>query len=75
MCFFPLELGGFEVGTRDLEQCCGSGFGIRCFFDPWIRNTGWTKNLNPDLGTRMNIQDHISEILETVFWVKDTEIL
>jgi hypothetical protein len=20
-----------------LKQCCGSGSGIRCFFDPWIR--------------------------------------
>jgi hypothetical protein len=25
------------------NQCCGSGFGIRCFFSPWIRDPdpGW----------------------------------
>jgi hypothetical protein len=21
-----------------VHQCCGSGSGIRCFFDPWIRD-------------------------------------
>jgi hypothetical protein len=24
-------------------QCCGSGFGIRCLFGPWIRDQGWVK--------------------------------
>jgi hypothetical protein len=24
-------------------QCCGSGSGIGCFFDPWIRDPGWEK--------------------------------
>ncbi len=24
-------------------QCCGSGSGIRCLFDPWIRDPGWVK--------------------------------
>jgi|LakMenE01Jun11ns_1017448.scaffolds.fasta_scaffold9950543_5 hypothetical protein len=23
------------------SQCCGSGFGIRCLFDPWIRDPEW----------------------------------
>jgi hypothetical protein len=23
---------------EQLEQCCGSGSGIRCLFDPWIRD-------------------------------------
>ncbi len=36
-------------------QCCGSGSGIRCLFDPWIRT---------------NNADHISESLGTIFWVK-----
>ncbi len=30
-------------------------------FDPWIRDPGWVKNQDPD---------HISESLETIFWVK-----
>jgi hypothetical protein len=25
------------------SQCCGSGSGIGCFFDPWIRDPGWEK--------------------------------
>jgi hypothetical protein len=24
-------------------QCCGSGSGIGCLFDPWIRDPGWEK--------------------------------
>jgi len=27
-------------------QCCGSG--IRCLFNPWIRDPGWIKNQDPD---------------------------
>ncbi len=23
------------------KQCCGSGSGIRCLFDPWIQDPGW----------------------------------
>ncbi len=29
-------------------QCCGSG--IRCIFDPWIREPEWVKNQDPDPG-------------------------
>jgi hypothetical protein len=29
--------------------------GIRCLFDPWIRDSGWVKN--PDPGSRMNNPD------------------
>jgi hypothetical protein len=44
-------------------QCCGSGSGIRCLFDPWIREI------------RIRIRDEqpgsfISESLETFFWIK-----
>jgi hypothetical protein len=46
------------------------GSGIRCLFDPWIRDPGWVKNQNPDPGSGLNIPDHISESLETNFWVK-----
>jgi hypothetical protein len=34
---------------------------MRCLFNPWI----W--DLDPD---RINKPDHISESLETIFWVK-----
>ncbi len=30
------------------QGCCGSG--IRCLFDPWIRDPGWVKSQDPDLG-------------------------
>jgi hypothetical protein len=35
-------------------------------------NPGWVKNQGPDPGSRsgMNNPDHISESLETIFWVK-----
>jgi hypothetical protein len=47
----------------------------RCLFDPWIRDPGWVpKNQDPDPGSRsgMNIPDHISESLGTIFWAKNT---
>jgi|LakMenEpi03Aug12_release.lakeMendotaPanAssembly.Ray.scaffolds.fasta_scaffold1585517_1 hypothetical protein len=40
---------------------------IRCPFDPRIRDPGWVK---PRSGSGMNPPDHISESLETIFWVK-----
>jgi hypothetical protein len=58
------------------EQCCGSGSGIRCLFDPWIRDprfcTVWVKNQDPDPGSGpgTNNLDHISESFETISWVK-----
>jgi hypothetical protein len=32
------------------QQCCGSGSGIRCLFDLWIRDPGWEKNQDQDPG-------------------------
>jgi hypothetical protein len=32
------------------KQYCGSGSGIRCLFDPWIRDSGWVKSQDPDPG-------------------------
>jgi hypothetical protein len=34
--------------------------------------TGWLKNQDPDpgSGSRINLPDHISESLETIFWVQ-----
>ncbi len=53
-------------------QCCRSGSGIRCLFDPWIRDPGWVKNQDPGSGSGMIILDHISESLERIFWVKNS---
>ncbi len=39
-------------------------------FDPWIRDLGWVKSQDPDSGLTINIPDHISESLKTIFWVK-----
>jgi hypothetical protein len=35
---------------RKKIHCCRSGPGIRCLFDPWIRDPGWVKS-------RMRIRD------------------
>ncbi len=43
---------------------------IRCYFDPWIRDPGWGKNLDPDQGSGKNIPDHISENLEQFLGLK-----
>jgi hypothetical protein len=41
--------GGLQVGKYYTEkQCCGSGSGIRCLFDLWIRYPGWVKSQDPD---------------------------
>jgi hypothetical protein len=42
------------------RQCCGSGSGMRCLFDP---GSGMGKKSRS--GSGMNIPDHISESLET----------
>jgi long-subunit acyl-CoA synthetase (AMP-forming) len=34
--------------SLNFYQCCGSG--IRCLFDPCIRDLGWVKNQDPDPG-------------------------
>jgi hypothetical protein len=39
-------------------------------FDPWIRDPESGMSKKPGSGSRMNIPNHISESLETVFWVK-----
>ncbi len=45
--------------------------GSGCLFDPWIQNlgSGMGKNRDPDPGSGMNNPDHISESLETIFWL------
>jgi hypothetical protein len=44
-------------------QCSGSG--IRCLFDPWIRDPGWAKKSGS--GSGMNNLDHFSEELRKNF--------
>jgi hypothetical protein len=60
--------------VADLDPGSGAfltpGSEIRCLFDPFIRDPGWMKNLDPVSGTGMNNPDHISESLKTIFWVK-----
>jgi hypothetical protein len=34
-----------------------SGSGIRCLFDPWIRDPGWVKNQNPESGALLTPGD------------------
>jgi hypothetical protein len=43
------------------DRCCGSGSGIRCFFDPWIREPGWKKNSRSEIRIR---DDHPRFFLE-----------
>ncbi len=48
------------------------GSGIWCLFDASIRDpeSGMGKNQVPGSGSGINIPDHNSESLETIFWVK-----
>ncbi len=34
-----------KVSLKYFYQCCGPGSGIRCLFDPWIRDPGWVKKI------------------------------
>ncbi len=71
------ERGGALYSVRARVQCCGSGSGIsdlgsgiRCFFDPWIRDPVSGMGKEQGSGYGMNNPDHISQRLETIFWVK-----
>ncbi len=64
-CFFAKKLNVRRVCV--CLQCCGSGSGIWCFLNPWIRD-----GKNPDPGCGINIPDHISESLVSIVWVKNT---
>jgi hypothetical protein len=52
-----------------MRQCCESGSGIRCLYDPWIRDRQ-KQDPDPRSGSGMNNLDHISESLETNFRLK-----
>jgi hypothetical protein len=49
----------FMISVANLDR----GSGIRCLYDPWIRDTGWVKYQDPDPGSGMNNPDHMSESL------------
>ncbi len=57
-------------------QCCGSGSGIRCLFDPWIRDPWWVKNQDPGSyfrELRNNFWDKILKFVDAdpgsgIFW-------
>jgi hypothetical protein len=44
--------------------------GSGAFFDAWVRDPGWVKNQDPGPGSGLDSPNHISESLETIFWVK-----
>ncbi len=52
-----------QSDRNNAYQFCGSG--IRCPFDPCIRDP--VRGKNSRSGSGMNITDHISESLETIF--------
>ncbi len=55
-----LVLGNEILYTyRAYLQCCGFGSGIRCLFDPWIRDPGCVEIQHLDTGSGMNNPDHI----------------
>jgi hypothetical protein len=65
----------YDPGCPSRIQIPDPGF-IPILFYPWIRDPGWVNNQDPDPGSGswMNILDHISESLETIFWVNDTTL-
>ncbi len=54
------------------------GSGIRCLFDPWIRDLEWVFFRIPDPGSRIpdpGSQDHILKSFLTILLVKSSIIL
>ncbi len=64
---FPKKAIYFKVADPD------RGSGIWCLFDPGIRDPGWVEKSRSE--SVMNIPDHISESLETVFGLKILKFL
>jgi len=63
-----VELKLFFTVPVPTFQCCGSGSGIRCLFDPWIRDPGWV-----EVSIRIRDEQPGSYFLELrnhFFWVK-----
>ncbi len=68
----------YRLVTFVSNQCCGSG--IRCLFDPWIRDPVPFWPLDPGSGIGffripdLGSQTHIFESLVTIFWVKNSRV-
>ncbi len=62
---FQIRIPRFRIRIQHFRQFCGSGSGIRCFLNP-VSGMG----IKSGSGSSINNQDHISESLETNFWVK-----
>ncbi len=73
-----LKLGQLRPVKRKPPQCqpklrgmyrqsCGSESGIRCLFNPWIRDPEWVKKSGS--GSGMNNPDHISKSLKNIFFL------
>ncbi len=59
---------GNHAQTEEKKQCCGSGSGIRCLFDPWIRD-------GQKVSIRIRDRDeqpgsYFLELRNHFFWVK-----
>jgi hypothetical protein len=67
---------GYTVLLQSVSLIRIRDLGSGAFLTPrsGIGEPGWVKNQNPDSGSGsgMNIRDHISESLETFFWIKNT---
>jgi hypothetical protein len=60
-------------GVCPVYQCCGSGSGIRCLFDLWIRDPGWVKKSGHGSGIRIRDKQpgsYFQELIKQFFGLK-----
>jgi hypothetical protein len=67
------ELASFHYLQGVKKQCSGSG--IRCLFDPWIRDLRWVKNQDPETGLEKNNLDHFPRAEKIFLRLKDLNSL
>ncbi len=60
--FWPLDPGSGAILTP--------GSGIRCLFDPWIRDPGWLKSQDPDRDPGWTTRFIFPRALNPFFWLK-----
>jgi hypothetical protein len=56
------ESEGQNAAVQELRSSVAHtdpGSGIRCLFDPWIRDPGWVESQHLDPGSGMTNPDHI----------------
>ncbi len=61
--------------VADPDRDLGSGSGAFLTPEYRVQDPGCGMGKKSRSGSRMNIPDHISESLDTIFWVKNTSIL